>query len=296
VAAEIRRLPVCHRWKFVAFFAAVLIGLACHVSAPAARADAFAVALSGADAPTIVGSNVLIYNPTTGQFTTPSITFAFDSVDYTLNLASTPDANSPPTSDTIVWNTGGVQNFHLFDSTTGDQLYVNTTTEPLSMVNGPATLTPIGILSSGGNVTGLNGLIIGGTTYNVTFGTTDNMTFAGSAANALTAEEDLSAALSQPGPYNTAGGACDVGVDGGTNTYVAFSNGGICDAPPATTTWGTTTDSSAFFGNNVGGTALWADFSPVPEPDTLTLSLTGVGLLGLMAVLRKRKAALPQAD
>ncbi len=55
------------------------------------------------------------------------------------------------------------------------------------------------------------------------------------------------------------------------------------------------------FAAEIGGAGYFAEFSPAvataaPEPGTLTLTLTGVGLAGLMVAMRKRIAqGLPPA-
>ncbi len=144
---------------------------------------------------------------------------------------------------------------------------------------------------SSGIVTAIDGITIAGTTYNVTFGMTDDTTFAGS-ATALTAIDALSVDLT---PFAavmnqnfTKALTTLIGVDGGSGTiYTA----GVEVAPLLF--FFTSTMAQTSFSNFVGsGLAGYAEFTPraTPEPDTFTLALTGIGLLGLLAVIRKRVA------
>ena len=146
------------------------------------------------------------------------------------------------------------------------------------------------IISSGGNVTEIDGVTIAGITYNVTFGTIDDMTFATNAANALAAETAILVDLNS-GTYTMAGGGCRAGVDAGTATLAAQAGVPACGGLP----WDTYAFFTAAYTSGVTpGFQVWAEFAvapvPTPEPGVLMLTLTGVGLLGLMVVLRKRRA------
>jgi PEP-CTERM motif len=67
------------------------------VAAPAVRADGvFAITFSGTGAPTVVGSNLLDYNSTLGQFTTPTLEILFDGMDIILDNAFENVAPSDP--------------------------------------------------------------------------------------------------------------------------------------------------------------------------------------------------------
>jgi len=154
------------------------------------------------------------------------------------------------------------------------------------------------------DVTAINGINIAGTTYNVTFGTTEDTTFAGSATNAQTAATDITNDLNS-GSYDTVDGeACNFGVMGGATTYAAASTYGFCLDPA--NSWNLWTTPTASYLSTVAEYPgeygfEWAEFSPVPtsaaEPGSLMLSLTGIGLLGLMVVMQKRKAnALSSAN
>jgi hypothetical protein len=156
------------------------------------------------------------------------------------------------------------------------------------------------IITTGGFVTEIQGLNIDGTLYNVTFGTTADLTFAtngeaGDAATdivtALGTNNIVSSARYNP-PYNVqlfcvllSTGQCQTGVQIGAGT--AWSLLGL--------TGGLNPGSPAF-----GAGAYYAEFSPTvatPEPSSLVFTLTGVGILGFSMLMRKRKvlALLPQA-
>ena len=155
------------------------------------------------------------------------------------------------------------------------------------------------IVASGGNVTAINGITIAVTTYNVTFGSTVDTTFAGDPSGASTANADILSDLNS-GTYFAAGFACYIGVDGGLNTYQDeshFTLGIPCAGPVGPGNWGTvpafsTIDYAALVTAFPIAYA-WDEFTvaaPIstPEAGTLPLMLTGVGLLGLLVVMRKR--------
>jgi hypothetical protein len=153
------------------------------------------------------------------------------------------------------------------------------------------------IVASGGNVTAINGITIAGTTYDVTFGTTDDMTFVGNAANAAAANAAIVVDLSSD-TYITAGGVCTVGVDGGLVADYAVSFARSCGFPSngVDGVWLSGSVPTPIFTRavaNVSNIFLWDEFTVVPtgvpEPGTLSLTLTGVGLLGLTLVMRMRK-------
>ena len=150
------------------------------------------------------------------------------------------------------------------------------------------------------NVTEIEGFTIDLTTYyDVTFGTTEDTTYAGNATGADLAAGQIVYYLNAAGGVYLAGGACVVGVDGGSTDYLAVSQAIICTeniAPPSWTTGPATGFASEV--SSANGNALWAEFTAVapvvtPEPGTVTLLLTGIGMLGVM---RKRIAkGLPKA-
>jgi hypothetical protein len=156
------------------------------------------------------------------------------------------------------------------------------------------------IVTSGGYVTGINGITVAGTTYNVTWGSVDDTTFATSLTNATAMTNaivadlnlvvwGLNPAVTDPVSHFITG----MGVDGGVSTTVAACCYG---APPwvqlpvyPTGLWAAYVSPSGY---GYPGEDAWDEFSvasvATPEPGTLTLSLTGLGLLGLMVVIRKR--------
>jgi hypothetical protein len=150
-------------------------------------------------------------------------------------------------------------------------------------------------ITTGGYVTEIEGLNIDGTAYNVTFDTTD----------------------SSPAPFNTNGEAGDasgaiIAALGGDEIVNASLYGGVLQLIAVDAGGGSAyidyLSSGGGWAENIGvysiarnftpyvpdGGLYFADFSTAatatPEPGTLLLTLTGVGLLGLMVVMRKRKA------
>ncbi len=147
----------------------------------------------------------------------------------------------------------------------------------------------VSIVESGGDVTAIDNLTILGNTYDVTFVSTvtPSITFA-SQTDALTAATAIDNALNgiSTFPYT---------VLGGVNVFVPFSSplavgmscgSGSCTGP----TWTIFTTASPVQNNPTLGPELYAEFTVVttPEPGTPSLMLVGVGLLGLMMVMRKR--------
>jgi hypothetical protein len=148
---------------------------------------------------------------------------------------------------------------------------------------------------SGGFVSGINGITVAGVTYNVTWGLTDDTTFASSLANALAMNAQITADLAgyqpPPPPATLAGQGTtslfDVGVDGGTLTPYA-------DDRFTPTFWSSHVDTTSDYilsVQEIPAGIQWDEFTVVsPEPGAATLTLTGLGMFGLLVVMRKRLA------
>jgi PEP-CTERM motif-containing protein len=147
------------------------------------------------------------------------------------------------------------------------------------------------IVTSGGNVTGIDGITIAGTTYNVTWGTVIDTTFAASLTNATAMNNAIAADLSAYGTPSVSDSfstsVVQVGVDGGgILSPIAFMTTPTQWTPSSSPTvdWTTTVATQA-------QNSAWDEFAVVttPEPGTAALMLTGLALLG-MVVLRSRVA------
>jgi len=147
------------------------------------------------------------------------------------------------------------------------------------------------LVFSGGFVSGINGITVAGVTYNVTWGLTIDTTFASSLANALAMNAQITADLAAYGPASVAGAGYttvfDVGVDGGTLTPYA-------DDRFTPTFWSSHVDTTSDYilsVQEIPAGIQWDEFTVVsPEPGAATLTLTGLGMFGLLVVMRKRLA------
>jgi hypothetical protein len=138
----------------------------------------------------------------------------------------------------------------------------------------------------------------------VTFGTTEDTTFASNSTDASMAELAIAADLNSGG-FITAGGGCFEGVDGGLDTFYGSSSGNLACSPSGVSGWSVVIPPilSASYAVDLslnGPLFVWVEFTPAtvttPEPSTFGLMLVGTGLLALMPVMRKRIArGLPQA-
>lgn len=112
------------------------------VGAPNAHADTYAISFAGG--PTVVGSDLLNFDPTTGTFTTPSIEISFGGMDLTLFRNSFTSGVSP--TDSFGWSTpGGGTIFEVDDNTLGLTIYVSSgcSDPPCQEGGGSVSLTPV---------------------------------------------------------------------------------------------------------------------------------------------------------
>jgi hypothetical protein len=138
------------------------------------------------------------------------------------------------------------------------------------------------IVASGGNVTAINGIAINGSTYNLTFTTTALTPYTGDPTNISGVESQLIADLAG---YPTVGNSDAV--------LILYTTGGFDDAiynGSIPVSW--VSDNSSTIctpGTSLCG-SIYADFTAVatPEPGTALLTMLGLGILGLVVVLRKR--------
>jgi hypothetical protein len=145
------------------------------------------------------------------------------------------------------------------------------------------------VIASGNNVTEIDGINVAGNLFDLTFSATATPPPAGIPADLSSLETDLIGDLNT-GAYNAADGS-DVVI-----LYIdASNNDGIFNqANPDGSNWVTDNHGSGFFcipGSPDCG-AEYGNFTaatPAPEPGSMPLTLTGLGLLGLILVLRKRR-------
>jgi hypothetical protein len=154
--------------------------------------------------------------------------------------------------------------------------------------------------SPGEYVTEIAGLKIDGSLYNVTFGDNPDTTFANGEAVAEDAAAQIAIALqlANGGSYGIVSPTTNPSL--GTQAYCVDQGGDICyitiDVPglgwrPLTTD----SDTLEVFDTDFldSGGAYYAEFSPAvatPEPGTAMFTLAGLGMIGLLVVLRRRVA------
>jgi hypothetical protein len=153
-------------------------------------------------------------------------------------------------------------------------------------------------------VTAIDDITIAGSTYDLTFTTTALTPYAGAPTGIASVDNQIRTDLfgNFAETLRTAGGSLGSGVILWNSTTTPCGTGAFeCGVDGDLAGDWTTESAPANFlctpGSANCGT-VYADFTPVaatPEPGTLTLALTG--LLGLILVMRKRKApGLPQAS
>ena len=154
------------------------------------------------------------------------------------------------------------------------------------------------VTNGGGFVTGIDGITLNGTLYNVTFTHTVDNTFSAFDSNSSTlvgVVNDINSDLGTSSILDAVGGFYIIGAASfGAIGAVQLVPMGI---PPSPAIWvlqglgnpGIDRDVASTNNENI----FWANFTPAvvatPEPGALVLTLPGIGLLGLMVVMRKRK-------
>jgi hypothetical protein len=161
-----------------------------------------------------------------------------------------------------------------------------------------ATADPLTIVESGGVVSAIDKLSILGDTYDVTFGltATPTLTFL-SESDASSAAADINDALNGMAVFpnilesNSIGSGAyyllPYGISGGRYVSVAV----ICSDATVPCDSSYSVLSSDFVLAFADSPATYAEFTPVPtpEPGTLSLTMVGAGLLGLMRARRRRR-------
>jgi len=136
------------------------------------------------------------------------------------------------------------------------------------------------VIATGQDVTAIDGIVIAGTTYNLTFTTTALTSYTGAPTGITAVETQLISDLT---------GYFFVDGEIGLILYNGVTGEDIIVGP---NNW-TMNNGAESFACTPGANcaAIYADFTPVTTPEPGTLTLLGSGLLGLVGVLR-RKARL----
>jgi hypothetical protein len=173
------------------------------------------------------------------------------------------------------------------------------------------------ITGSASNVTGISGLVVDGTAYDVSFSTTSynttfpgppNPTFLGNSSAALDANSALQALFNGVGVTGLAGQACGsiaecfLAVPYQSNTtnvtadFIYSMSPILTWTASSTVSTGGTIDPNQALGLDASNGHFYAlaVFSPapgsVPEPGALALMLAGIGALGFFATQRRAAA------
>jgi PEP-CTERM motif len=110
------------------------------IAAPAVHADGvYAITFNGPGAPTVVGSDLLDYNSTLKEFTTPSLEIMFDGLTVTLDNQNF--AGAFPT-DRFSWGGPFVDgNFDISETLLGENIYSGALPSSAAFDDGSVTLT-----------------------------------------------------------------------------------------------------------------------------------------------------------
>jgi hypothetical protein len=181
----------------------------------------------------------------------------------------------------------------------------------LSMATAPITVQALTLVGSTSDPTGVDGLSVDGTTYNVTFapGSYDTVyastppTFLGNATGASDATIALAAALNLLAPNPPSSLFVQIFIpDNNFNNFLAFSGfeieklqgqeNFIIFNVAAASANGVSTNNPPL---NDNGFAVFASVAAVPEPSTWAMMLLGFAGIGIIAYRRKSKSALMTA-
>lgn len=170
-----------------------------------------------------------------------------------------------------------------------------------ALVSGSANAAPT-LVGTTTNPTGIDGLVVDGTIYNVTFSTTTLNTFTEGSTLSIDAAASLASALNSLSvtQLNNEGGLgfgfYTLDVD---NSLSPFDFAGLCNSGCGLNPqWVTSTYTGfpislgvVFFGqpNQYFEAADFTEVGTVAAPEPLTLSLVGAGLVGAAAMRRRKK-------